>query len=156
MRNKKRSIDSLINNNLELPIEVTENYINNFIYKSLTIINEKKEIKPNQTYIVNHENGLFNKADNFINCILELLKGDVGTLIDKKDLKLKRNVKKDNISNCLTIYTIVETLTYNNSITMMMVKNVNNINKEVTGELIFDINISDKLGKDNYNENIYI
>lgn len=156
MRNKKRSIDSLINNNLELPIEVTENYINNFIYKSLTTINEKEEIKPNHTYIINHENELFNKADNFINCILELLKGDVGTLIDKKDLKLKRNVKKDNINKCLTIYTIIETLTYNNSITMMMVKNVNNINKEVTGEIIFDINISDKLGKNNYNENIYI
>ncbi|WRM43351.1 hypothetical protein [Staphylococcus phage LY01] len=156
MRNKKRSIDSLINNNLELPIEVTENFINDFIYKSLTSINKKKEIKPNHTYIVNYENELFSKADNFINSILELLKSDEGTLIDKKDLKLKRSVKKNSVNGYLTIYTIVETLTYNNSITMMLIKHLNSINKEISGELIFDINISDKLGKDNYNKNIYI
>lgn len=155
MKNKK-NIDKLINNNLKLPVEVTQNYINNFIYKSLNTINKETEVKPNRTYILNEKHNLFHKAEGFIDCIIEILDTEVGTLIDNGDLKLVRNIKKDDISKDIKIYTTIETLTYNNSITMMLVKSINSKNKSVTGDLIFDINISNRLGKDNYNKNIYL
>lgn len=143
MRKRKR-IDDLIDNNLKLPLSSVYNCIDDFVYKLVKEINKKESVKVNSEYLIESDDVIYEDTENFLESIIILLEKDKGRIVDRKDLKLVRNVHSYYSSEQTREEIKLEYLTRNNYLIITYVRNKED-NGEINGYVKLETKIADDL-----------
>lgn len=143
MRKRKR-IDDLIDSNLKLPLSSVYDCIDNFVYKLVKEINKKESVKVNSEYLIESDDVIYEDTENFLESIFILLEKDKGRIVDRKDLKLVRNVHSYYSSEQTREEIKLEYLTRNNYLIITYVRNKED-NGEINGYVKLETKIADDL-----------
>lgn len=143
MRKRKR-IDDLIDSNLKLPLSSVYDCIDNFVYKLVKEINKKESVKVNSEYLIESDDVIYEDTENFLESIIILLEKDKGRIVDRKDLKLVRNVHSYYSSEQTREEIKLEYLTRNNYLIITYVRNKED-NGEINGYVKLETKIADDL-----------
>lgn len=143
MRKRKR-IDDLIDSNLKLPLSSVYDCIDDFVYKLVKEINKKESVKVNSEYLIESDDVIYEDTENFLESIIILLEKDKGRIVDRKDLKLVRNVHSYYSSEQTREEIKLEYLTRNNYLIITYVRNKED-NGEINGYVKLETKIADDL-----------
>lgn len=143
MRKRKR-IDDLIDSNLKLPLSSVYYCIDDFVYKLVKEINKKESVKVNSEYLIESDDVIYEDTENFLESIFILLEKDKGRIVDRKDLKLVRNVHSYYSSEQTREEIKLEYLTRNNYLIITYVRNKED-NGEINGYVKLETKIADDL-----------
>lgn len=143
MRKRKR-IDDLIDSNLKLPLSSVYYCIDDFVYKLVKEINKKESVKVNSEYLIESDDVIYEDTENFLESIIILLEKDKGRIVDRKDLKLVRNVHSYYSSEQTREEIKLEYLTRNNYLIITYVRNKED-NGEINGYVKLETKIADDL-----------
>ncbi|QPI17022.1 hypothetical protein [Staphylococcus phage vB_StaM_SA1] len=145
MRKRKR-IDDLIDNNLKLPLSSVYDCIDDFVYKLVKGINKKEPVKVNSDYLIESDDIIYEDTKNFLESIIVLLEQDEGYIIDRKDLKLSRDIYYSLTFEQIIEKIKLEYLTRNNYLIITYTHNGKENNDGIIGYVKLETKIVDNLG----------